>query len=88
MKYRVLWDPDAFHALRTAWKAAKQPEAGIRAFDEIEQILGVDAHEQGESRVGDQRILLAPPIGVIFRAKPEIGEVLILEAWMFSRRSK
>ena len=87
MRYRVSWDPDAFRGLRRAWVAANEPESGIRAFDAIEQILIVDAHMQGESREGDRRILIVPPLGVIFRARPETREVLILEAWMIAGRS-
>jgi hypothetical protein len=85
VKYRVAWDPDAFRSLRRAWIAANQPDAGIRAFDEIEQILSEDAHLQGESRHGDRRILIVPPIGVIFRARQETSEVLILDAWMIAK---
>lgn len=88
MRYRVIWDPDAFHGLLRAWNAANQPEAGLRAFDEIERILSIDADNQGESREGEQRVLIVSPIGVTFRARPEIGEVLILDAWMISKRSK
>jgi hypothetical protein len=47
----------------------------------------VDAEQQGESRHGDRRILIVPPIGVIFRARTETGEVLILDAWMIARRT-
>lgn len=86
MKYRVLWDDDAFHNLRRAWIAANEPEAGIRAFDAIEQALSVDAHLQGESRDQGVRILIEPPIGVIFDARQDVGEVLVVAAWMFATR--
>jgi hypothetical protein len=86
VRYRVLWDPDAFRGLLRAWIAANEPEAGIRAFDAIEETLSEDAHDQGESREGDRRILIVPPLGVIFRARRDTGEVLILDAWMISGR--
>jgi hypothetical protein len=69
-----------------AFVAANQPPAAIRAFDEIERILSENAETQGESRDKDRRILIVPPIGVIFRAKPETGQVLILDAWMIAGR--
>jgi hypothetical protein len=69
-----------------AFVAANQPQAAIRAFDEIERLLSQDADTQGESRDKDRRILIVPPLGVIFRADPEIGEVLILAAWMIAGR--
>ena len=86
MNYRVSWDEDAFRSLRRAWITANEPEAAVRAFDVIEAILSVDAHVQGESREHDRRILIVPPLGVIFRARPEIGEVLILDTWMITGR--
>jgi len=87
VRYRVSWDPDAFRSLLRAWTAANQPEAGIRAFDAIEQMLGENADTQGESRDGERRILIVPPLGVVFRARPQTGEVLILDAWMIARRN-
>lgn len=85
MKYRVIWHAAAFRRLRRAWIAAKEPDAALKAFDELEEILGTDAHLKGESRDEARRILLVPPIGIIFRVKQELGEVLVLDAWMFSR---
>jgi hypothetical protein len=60
---------------------------GIRAFDTIEQTLSTDAELQGESRNDDRRILIVRPLGVIFRANRELGEVLILDAWMIPSRN-
>jgi hypothetical protein len=86
VRYRVSWDPDAFRGLMRAFVAANQPQSAIHAFDEIERILSDDADTQGESRDKDRRILIVPPLGVIFRAKPETSEVLILDAWMIAGR--
>ena len=88
MKYRVIWDPDAFRRLVGGWVAADKPEPAIRAFDTIEAILSVDAESNGESRSNDRRILIVPPLAVIFRAEPERREVLILDAWLFRERKK
>lgn len=86
MKYRVSWDPDAFRNLLKQWNAAGKPHAATKAFDSIETVLGTDAHQCGESRAGDQRILLVPPLGVVFEARQDAGEVMILEAWLFVAR--
>ncbi len=88
MRYRVSWDPDAFRGLMRAFVAANQPPSAILAFDEIERILSEDADTQGESREKDRRILIVPPIGAIFRAKPETSEVLILDAWIIAGRGR
>jgi len=82
MRYRVIWDPNAFENLVRQWTAAGQPESAIEAFDQIESILSNDADEQGESRKGERRILIVLPLGVVFRAFPEEGEVYLLGAWM------
>jgi hypothetical protein len=86
MRYRVSWDPAAFRRLVQIWVAAQEPASAIQAFDEIERILSNDADSQGESRRSERRILIVQPIGVIFRARPELGEVLILDAWLIRTR--
>lgn len=86
MNYRIAWDHDAFHELRRAWVAAGEPESGPRAFEAIEENLRIDAHLRGESRENNRRILIVPPITVIFEARPDIGEVLILDAWIVRGR--
>ena len=88
MNYRVRWHPDAFRRLRRDWIAANEPQSGLRAFDEIERTLIEDAHFQGESRDRGRRILIVPPIGIVFWAQEETQEVLILDAWMISRRKR
>lgn len=87
MRYRLTWDPQAFLNLRRSWLATGESEAGIRAFDEIERMLCEDAHLRGESREHDRRILIVPPLGVRFYARPETGEVLVFDAWMFAKRN-
>mgnify|MGYP003453691069 CR=1 FL=1 len=87
MRFLVRWDPDAFHRLLQDFNAANKPVSGIRAFNDIELLLGADADVQGESREGNRRILIVPPLGVIFEARPDIAEVLILDAWVIADRS-
>lgn len=86
MKYQVDWEPAAFRNLVKVWVASGEPESAIRAFDAIEATLSRDAELQGESRSDGRRILIVSPIGVIYRAKPEVGEVLILDAWLVKIR--
>jgi hypothetical protein len=86
VKYRLLWDPDAFRKLLKQWNAAGKPQAATVAFDAIEAELGTDAHERGESRDGNRRILLVPPLGLIFEVRQDIGEITILDAWIIPVR--
>ena len=87
MNYRVQWDAHAFRKLRQIWVRANEPQSALQAFDLIEQQLSIDADEKGESRPGNRRILIVPPLGVIFRARPDLGEVMILDAWVIRKRN-
>jgi hypothetical protein len=86
VRYRVTWDPAAFRRLVQEWTNAGKPDAAIEAFDAIEEMLNEDPDLQGESRSHSRRILIVPPLGVIFRAKQESGEVLIIDAWLIRSR--
>jgi hypothetical protein len=70
------------------WTAAGNPPSGIQAFDEIEKILTTDAHIQGESRERNRRILFKPPLGVIFEARKDTLQAVVLDAWLIPRRNK
>jgi hypothetical protein len=87
LNYRVIWDQTAFRRLVHEWTAAGKPESAFHAFDAIEELLSTDAEVQGESRTGDYRILIVPPLGVIFVPNPGLGEVLIFDAWMVRSRN-
>lgn len=89
MKYRVIWDEDAFRGLVSQFSKTGRPQSAVDAFDEVERILSSDAASQGESRdVGDnRRILIVIPLGVIFRANSVLREALILDAWMIRRQT-
>jgi len=82
MRYRVTWDPDAFRALVGIWTAAGNPAEATESFDQIESILSRDADQQGESRTQNLRILIVPPLGVVFEAFPDSGEVIVVDAWL------
>jgi len=66
--------------------AAGKPDAGIQAFDAIEQLLTDNPELQGESRGGQRRILIIPPVGVLFRIIQDAAQVLIIDAWMIRSR--
>jgi hypothetical protein len=72
-------DERAFRRQIAEWNAVGKPDAGIRAFDEIEKMLSNDAELQGESSDDSRRIVFAPPLGVIFRTHQDIREVRILD---------
>jgi hypothetical protein len=82
LRYRVTWSPDAFRRLIQEWTAAAKPDAGIQAFEAIEQLLSNEPELQGESRGNQRRILIVPPIGVIFWTNQDASQVVIIDAWI------
>jgi hypothetical protein len=88
VKYRVIWDQNAFRRLVKEWTSAGKPDSGIRAFDAVEELLSMDAQYQGESRDRGRRIAFVAPLGVIFRVFPDSGEVWIIDAWLIPSRSQ
>jgi hypothetical protein len=86
--YRIRWDSNAFRRLHSAWRQADEPQAALEAFDMVEAALCLDAHDQGESRTDDLRILIIPPLGVLFQARPKQQEVLVVDAWLIPSRKQ
>src|SRR5438094_723354 len=64
MNYTVVWVPSAEQELAALWMDAANRDAVTRAAHEIDQQLRTDAHQRGESRTGNQRILLAAPFSM------------------------
>jgi hypothetical protein len=63
MNYTVIWLPSAEKDLAALWLSATDRPEVTRAANEIDQRLGADAPNEGESRRGGRRILFVPPLG-------------------------
>jgi hypothetical protein len=81
MNYTVVWVPSAEQELAALWMDAAHRDAVTRAAYDIDQQLRTDAHERGESRAGNQRILIAAPLGVLFTADPQDRMARVLQVW-------
>jgi hypothetical protein len=86
MSYRVVWDAVAYRKLERIWTEADDIGPTLHAFDEVEALLQDEPEQQGESRARGRRILIVPPLGVVFRVQPRLGEVYVLDAWVFGRK--
>ena len=86
MNYRVVWDVISYRELERIWSEVDNVRSYLNAFDEVESLLAVDAHERGESRPDGRRILIVSPLGVLFRAQSRLGETYVLDVWPISRR--
>ena len=70
MRYTVTWIPSARNELADIWVNATDKRAVTAAANEIDRLLGSDAHLQGEE-FGEVRILEEWPLVVTFRVSPD-----------------
>jgi hypothetical protein len=71
MDWTVVWLPDAENELAELWLASSDRDATTAAADQIDQLLRKSPETSGESRAADRRILIMPPLAVIYRAFPD-----------------
>jgi hypothetical protein len=87
MSYRISWDADAFRMLQRIWDEHEDVSDLTRALDEVYETLSEDADHKGESRARGRRILIAPPLGVLFQVNQRLNEVVIVRVWSYRTRS-
>jgi hypothetical protein len=86
--FRVEWDPAALNELTAAWTRANsrlRRRIAVAAH-QIDQRLEVDPQNEGESRVGGDRVLFSLPLGCRFRVYPQRSVVRVLRIWAIGRR--
>jgi len=83
MRYDVLWVPDAEQRLAAIWIDSHRRDAVSLAAREIDELLRDAPEAIGESRGDGRRILLVPPLGVLFRVFPQDPHVYVLTVWHF-----
>ena len=81
MKDTVVWKPDAEDDLARLWNRAPDRGAVAWAGDQIDALLQYNPETRGESRAGDVRILLVPPLAVHFRVSPDDRLVEVVAVW-------
>jgi plasmid stabilization system protein ParE len=80
--FDVVWLPAAEQELAAVWTASSRRNDVARAVAAIDRLLELDPPNAGESRAGGRRILIEPPLGVIFRV---VGPtVLVSRVWEYS----
>jgi hypothetical protein len=82
MTYTVVWKPEAERRLATLWTEAADRKAITEAANAIDDWLRSDPESRGESRGDGRRILLEPPLGVVFSVQPEDRTVIVLTVWL------
>jgi hypothetical protein len=66
MTYTVLWKPSAERRLAELWVHTDRRRAMTEAANQIDVRLKHAPDQVGESRPENRRILLDPPLGVIY----------------------
>jgi hypothetical protein len=89
MSYRVIWRERIRNSLFTLTFLTQSRGGDVgalsRAVEEINRRLETDPAEAGESRDGNERVLIVHPLSVFFEAFEEAQVVLIYTAVYYPR---
>ena len=67
MRWTVVWLPDAESELAELWLASADRESITLAASQIDKQLRHNPEAVGESRASGRRILIVPPLAVVYR---------------------
>jgi hypothetical protein len=81
--FTVRWKRVARDRLAELWLAAPDRAAVTQATHHIDQLLCSNPENKGESRDNGRRVLLVPPLGVVFRIRETDRVVEVLRVWSF-----
>jgi hypothetical protein len=81
VKYTVLWKPVAESCLSELWTIGPDRQAVADAANFIDIVLKNDADKQGEARDATRRVLLVPPIAVLYKVEEQDRKVFVLDVW-------
>jgi hypothetical protein len=80
MSYQVLWLEEAEEELAQLWVTRETAELA-RIVNQMIELLERDPLEAGESRSGDERILIESPYGIRFVVDPQSHLVTATTIW-------
>lgn len=78
MRFTVVWKPQAKNRLSEIWIDASDRPAVSMGANTIDSLLKSTPLEHGESRSGNQRIVIVPPLAVIYEVHIEDRRVDVL----------
>jgi plasmid stabilization system protein ParE len=82
VNFTIVWSNAALQDLARIWTAVADRNAVTQASNQIDQMLSRDAQYVGESRVGNQRVAFADPLGVRFDVVVDDLMVTIGAVWL------
>jgi hypothetical protein len=80
MPFTVIWQPPALVELADCWNRSTNRTAVTKAANRVDVQLRFDPDQQGIDFYGD-RLLVVPPLHVIYQVKPDDMLVEILQVW-------
>jgi len=75
--YEVIWSTAAESELAELWVTARDRASLADAADRIDGLLRSAAHSAGESRVGDERIVISLPLIAFVRVDATARRVVV-----------
>jgi len=81
MMYTVAWLKSAQDLLASIWINASNRQAIADAADAIDAQLRADPYAYSESRANKERVLLLPPLGVLFEVEDADSFVIVYAVW-------
>jgi hypothetical protein len=85
MTYTVVWKQVAEDVLTLLWIKADDREAITAAANQIDQLLRSNPELYGESREGNERVWIVPPLVVVFEVQDQDRIVTVLSVRFLSR---
>ncbi len=80
MPWIVDWDEAPLDELARLWMQAPDPQAITDAANEVDRQLAITPETKGVEFYGD-RLLVVPPLHVVFQVDSDIRKVKVLHIW-------
>jgi hypothetical protein len=88
MKWTVLYRLSAQAQLANIWLGALDPQAVADGADEIDRILASRPLDVGESRNGNSRVIIQPPLTALYDVYPDDALVEVFAVCYWKRRKQ
>jgi hypothetical protein len=85
MTYTVVWSKSALAELAELWNSASDRKDVSDASNQIDLLLRSNPYGQSESREQDLRILLEPPLAILFEISEADRMVTVCAVWRSTR---
>ena len=87
MNYTVVWKPTAKTRLADVWMSAENRASVAVAANAIDRVLAASPNQVGESREGNTRILIEPPLAVVYDVSDDDRLVSVLSVRLLPQHS-